>query len=328
MTLTAKMRRAGAALGLMGALAAAGLTGCTFTIPTIAEAPVQKTAQSVDDSSLIAPGTLTVALNTSNPPQAISGDTLKGFAVDVASALADRMGLSVAFVTSSGANVQADIYIGDNAPSQEGTAAVGTYCEDATAVFGVTSENDGFDLNKLQTGTIGVQNSSASQDALTRAGVVAVQKTYSSINDCFDAMAAGEVDYVACNALSGAYLARIYNGVGFLGTVATVTQGQVYTLTQADGLHDAVTTALDGISSDGTLDAIYCKWFGNVPTTLTDTLVSGVTISSSDDDAQASDSGEMTPNETAQDTADIEAQTGAGVTIGNDINSLNSTTTE
>lgn len=41
--------------------------------------------------------------------------------------------------------------------------------------------------------------SSASQEALAKQSITANQKTYSNINECFEALESGEVDYVICD---------------------------------------------------------------------------------------------------------------------------------
>mgnify|MGYP001017915770 CR=1 FL=1 len=80
-----------------------GLSGCafnplsTFTTPTIDQIEYETVTPAVSDDALVTPGTLTVALDTSDAPQAMQGadGELTGYAVDAARALASRMGLKV-----------------------------------------------------------------------------------------------------------------------------------------------------------------------------------------------------------------------------------------
>ena len=92
----------------------------TFTTPTIDQIERETVTPTVSDDALVTPGTLTVALDTSDAPQAMqdADGNLTGYAVDAARALACRMGLKVAFVDASSADSalsdkKADIFIGD-----------------------------------------------------------------------------------------------------------------------------------------------------------------------------------------------------------------------
>lgn len=87
--------------GTAAVIAVLGLSGCafnplsTFTTPTIDQIERETVTPTVSDDALVTPGTLTVALDTSDAPQAMQGadGELTGYAVDAARALASRMGL-------------------------------------------------------------------------------------------------------------------------------------------------------------------------------------------------------------------------------------------
>ena len=146
---------------------------------------------------------------------------------------------------------------------------------------------------------MGVQDGSASQEALARVNVVA-SSTYSNVNECFEALAAGEVDYVACDATAGGYLARSYEGVFFAGTISSSTSYGIAYLSSSSDLADEVNNALDALATDGTLDAIHQVWYGPVPLSLSNEVISGVTLStdeSASDDESASSDGEPTITE-------------------------------
>lgn len=107
--------------GTAAVIAVLGLSGCafnplsTFTTPTIDQIERETVTPTVSDDALVTPGTLTVALDTSDAPQAMQGadGNLTGYAVDAARALASRMGLKVAFVDAS----SADSALGDKRPT-------------------------------------------------------------------------------------------------------------------------------------------------------------------------------------------------------------------
>ena len=155
--------------------------------------PSGASTPTVSDDALFTPGTLTVALDTSDAPQAMQGTDgeLTGYAVDAARALASRMGLKVAFVDASSADSvlgdkKADIFIGDINSTDDDISTLGTCLYDAAAVFGKTSDGESLSVSTetLNTATLGVQTSSASQEALAKQSITANQKTFSNINEC------------------------------------------------------------------------------------------------------------------------------------------------
>lgn len=288
---------AGATRMAMGTVALAcvlGLSGCSLnpfsslTTPTLAELEQQEVSAAVSDDALVASGTLTVALDTSDAPQAMKNadGTLTGYAVDTARALACRMGLKVSFVESSSAasalnDHKADIFIGDIDNMGSGLTSVGTFLMDAPSVFGKSGDGaaQNVSTDMLGSANLGVQNASASQEALTKLGITGTQKTYANINECFEALTSGEVDYVVCDSTAGGYLARMYDGIAYVGALQTPTTLGIAALSASSALTDAVSNALDGITADGTLEAVHSVWYGTMPFDLTKKVVSGAGVS-------------------------------------------------
>lgn len=312
-----RVRATGVAFAAAALLAVSGLSGCALTTPAISEVEEQTVSQTVSDDHLVAAGTLTVALDTNNAPQAMeSNGKMSGYAVDVARALAHKMGLKVAFVNGTPAGSlsekKADIYIGaDDTSQSQALTLVGSYLDDATAIYAPKSDKSAKPTaESLSSATVAVQDSSASQDALSRSGISAGQKTYSSINDCFEALDSGDVDYVVCDATAGSYIARAYADISFAGTLSEASSRYVACLSSATELSKALGNALDGITADGTLDAIHTLWFGDTPVDLSSSELSGISDSSaSSDDASdsgtaetlATDSGSTTASDSASD---------------------------
>ena len=218
--------------GAAAVIAVLGLSGCafnplsTFTTPTIDQIEYETVTPAVSDDALVTPGTLTVALDTSDAPQAMqdADGELTGYAVDAARALASRMGLKVAFVDASSVgsvlgDKKADIFIGEINSTDGDISSLGTCLYDATSVFGKTSDGGSLSVSTdtLNASTLGVQMSSASQEALAKQSITANQKTYSNINECFEALESGEVDYVICDSTAGGYLARLMSEVSYVG---------------------------------------------------------------------------------------------------------------
>ncbi|MFQ9750606.1 MAG: hypothetical protein ACLRX0_02105 [Collinsella aerofaciens] len=96
--------------GTAAVIAVLGLSGCafnplsTFTTPTIDQIEYETVTPAVSDDALVTPGTLTVALDTSDAPQAMqdADGELTGMRL-TPRALASRMGLKVTFVDASSA---------------------------------------------------------------------------------------------------------------------------------------------------------------------------------------------------------------------------------
>lgn len=283
----AKQRARHAAQLVLAVSTALCLGGCSLLTPSRADDPQTAVAVTrVDSSAFIKDGTLTVALDTTDAPQAMqaSDGTLAGYEADLARALAQRMGLSVEFVDAGDAEKaltsgEADIYLG---AAQSGSSSkiqvLGTCLEDAPALF-AKDLTEAPDASALANATVGVQTASAAQDALSKAGITANQTSYANVNECFEALSRGEVQYVACDAAAGAYLARAYDGVSFVGTVGSASVSGVAVLGKNDKLVQAVDSLLGAMDTDGTLEAIHVMWYGDLPVKLSDALLAGITIS-------------------------------------------------
>ncbi len=307
-----------------------GLGGCSLGTPSLDEASNDKTQQTIDDSVLVQPGTLTVALDTSDAPQAItaSDGTLQGYEVDVASALAEHMGLKAALVSASSpssalGDKKADIYLGATSTDESDDISVeGELFQNATAIFGTSSgdaPSSTITASDLANARVGVQEGSASQEALAGVGVTA-STTYNNVNECFEALASGEVDYVACDATAGGYLARSYDGMFFAGVISSSTSYGIAYRSDATGLLEDVSSTFDSLAADGTLDAIHQIWYGPVPLNLSSELVSGVTLPADDkDDSNSSDDANSSDGASSSDNA---GSSDGMPKITEDINSL------
>ena len=327
--------------GTAAVIAVLGLSGCafnplsTFTTPTIDQIEYETVTPAVSDDALVTPGTLTVALDTSDAPQAMQGadGELTGYAVDAARALASRMGLKVAFVDASSAgsalgDKKADIFIGEINSTDGDISSLGTCLYDATSVFGKTSDGGSLSVSTdtLNTSTLGVQASSASQEALAKQSITANQKTYSNINECFEALESGEVDYVICDSTAGGYLARLMSEVSYVGALEAPSTLGVAGLSSNDELCRAVSDALDGITADGTLEAVHSVWYGTMPYDLTTKTVSGVSVQSGDSESsEAMSSGDESSDSSSEGASSEDKSSSQEGTITDDnINKLNS----
>lgn len=300
----------------VAALAAVlGLGGCSLFTPSRSEVAREQVEPQIGGDALVQEGTLTVAFDFSDAPQGMvaADGTVTGYDADIARVLAQSLGLSISFVDSASpsdalSSGVADVYIGaSSTDASDSVTVLGDLLEDAPALFTGPSVASTVSSAALSSMTVGVQGSSAAQDALAKTGIIGDQRTYYNVNECFEALVAGEVDCVACDATAGAYLARAYEGVTFAGILDTAS---VYGVAVASGngaVAEAVSAAVEEVSSSGALDAAHAAWYGALPVTLSDSVLPGVTISLPDDGV----------------SGDEAAETGTMIESDIDINDLN-----
>ena len=284
--------RVGAAAAAVAATVALG--GCSLMTPGLSEVEQRQASPAVSAPVIHEDGVLTVALD-------------------------DEMGLDVRFVSASAATdglseKGADIYL--STASSEASAdidVVGTTMSNATGVF--TKAEGDIDASALPSdmasATVAVQDQSASQDILNRSGIGCQQSTYSNINECFEALDAGEVSYVVCEAVAGEYLARSYDGVKLAGTLDEAQNYGIAVSADNLDLSSAVTDALDSMTADGTLSAVHARWFGDSPLDLSSLQIPGITIQEKETEgglAEASDQGAEEGDSEGSSSSDASAE--------------------
>lgn len=320
----ARGKKGMAAAAVLALSCVLGLGGCSMfglDFSDGSESAVQTT--SVDSSALIETGTLTVAIDTAEAPLGMkaSDGSVTGYEADVARAIAQRFGLSVTFVDSANAETaltsgSADIYVGAQSSDSSKIQIMGNVMQNASAIFTKSSNVASVSASTLASGVIGVQASSASQDALSKAGINAEQQSYTNVNECLAALENGEVQYVACDLVAGAYLARAYSDISFAGIIGSVTSEGVAVRSTNSELSSKLQSVLSSMSADGTLEAIHTMWFGDAPFSLDGAIISGVSL------AQTSSTEESTSADatTTEDTSSLPAEEQPLTTDINDVN--------
>ncbi len=300
-----KSARTSRALASISAgLAALTLAGCTIgpvTLPDVdlgflgnfgivttsvadAEQAIKdQQASGVDSSELVEPGTLTVGLLSTNTAPLLvtrSDGSSAGVGVEFAYAVADHMGLSVKFVTVASATAQlgtdVDVVVGvstADAASATGVTVLGDYAETAIGIFGRGSSASASDLSGK---TVGVQPGSVSQRTLTDANLGCSEQGYASINEAMEALGAGSVDYVVCDAYSGSYLASDYDGVQLLGTLDAPVAVGVSVSTDKSTLVSSLASAVEAVQGNGQLDVIKSRWCNGISTLTSASMLQGL----------------------------------------------------
>ena len=151
--------------------------------------------------------------------------------------------------------------------STGGVTVVGAYAEDAVGFFHKGSEQVAA-KEDLVGKTIGVQDGSTSQQLLKRSDLEARQESFENLNDAFDALEQGIVDYVLCDAFSGAYLQAGYGDIAFCGS-------------------------LNVPQSVGVSDVVRSRWLGGLTPLGDASQVSGIEVSAGTVEGATSDTTEV-----------------------------------
>jgi hypothetical protein len=112
---------------------------------------------------------------------------------------------------------------------------------------------------------IGVQAGSVSEAALEETSLKTSQLSYANLNEAFEGLRLGEVDYVLCDAYPGAYLAAAYDGAGFAGLLTAPTTVGIAAPTDKSQLQLALKEAIAAVSDGGSMDIIRSVWIAGMP---------------------------------------------------------------
>jgi polar amino acid transport system substrate-binding protein len=236
-------------------------------------------------------GVLRAAVDLSYPPFAgsVKGQQV-GLDIDVAAAIAEKLGLKLEVVDAQPAAAAAlvtsgsvDIVLGaltvDAAVARQ-LAFAGTYASDSAATF--ASKDASIPADVLSTKRIAVQKDSLAYwlllDTYGESPLVIVP----SLDAAFKAVTSGTADVAAGDALIGAYMLRGYPTLAFRGQIGSAYPLGVGVAISKPRLEAEVRSALDKLASEGVLETLRGKWFGELaPLKVTDTDASSETSPSS-----------------------------------------------
>ncbi|MRS12231.1 MAG: amino acid ABC transporter substrate-binding protein [Actinobacteria bacterium] len=224
-------------------------------------------------------GTLKVGVDLSYPPFAGTDEGVNaGIDVDVAAAIAERLGLRIEIVDIKPNEMAAalnegtvDIMLGGVSITDAVTADVstaGTYLVDGPGIFAIVPEGSAvatLTADALPGKRVGTQNSSPSFWTLESDYGEGFATPYATLKEAFDALVAGQVDLVVGDAAVGSYIARDYPAVRFSGQFGAAQPLVIAVKKDATDLETAVREQLDALAADGTLDTIRNKWLGDLP---------------------------------------------------------------
>jgi polar amino acid transport system substrate-binding protein len=260
------------AMAVMLVVAALGLSGCGK------KSKSEPIAPQVSPPAIKEAGTLRVGVDLDYPPFAGQDNGQKvGIDIDVASALAERLGLKVVLVevapseaATALADGTADVVM--SVPldqSAEGKVAYGgSYISDAPVLFAQVASGSvepSLTVQRLGEDTIGAQYGSPAfwylQDQLGEQYV----KGYSTLEEPLAQLVDGSLKIAAGDAVIGAYIARDLANVRVVGQLKPANLIGVGVRSDNVALQEAVRGKLDALAADGVLATIRKKWVADLP---------------------------------------------------------------
>lgn len=224
-------------------------------------------------------GVLRAGVDLAYPPLAgVDGEKQAGIDIDVASALADKLGLKVTFVdvepsqaATALADGTVDIMLSVPLTSADLTRVIpaGTYIADGPAAFvsveGTGSIEPTMTLDTLPTTAIAVQTESEAFWLVSSEYGAEALAPVESLRAALAAVESGESQVAVGSAIVGAYIARDFDHIRFAGQLAPATPFTIAVAAENTELADAVRLSLDELAADGVLDSVRSKWVGSLP---------------------------------------------------------------
>jgi len=261
---------AGVAVAAMCALLVA--TGCT----TPAE---PKAVPKVAPPAVKEAGVLRAGVDLDYPPFAGTDNGKQaGLDIDVASALAEQLGLTLKIVdvkpseaaTALAAGTADVVFsVGFSDAGLANTSLAGSYLTDAPSFFvgtdSTASVEPSLTVETLQTTKIAVQSDSAAYWKLASELGTATLVVFPTLREAITAADTNEVDLAAGDAIVAGYIIRDFPNVHLAGQLEFAVPVGVGVLPDNADLQTAVRGALDALAADRVLDAIRAKWVGQLP---------------------------------------------------------------
>lgn len=266
---------AGAFAGIM-ALAGCGSTGGNTASTTTAAS----SAAASGDMQLLTAGKLTVGTSPDFPPfENLENDEYVGLDMDLAKALADKLGLELelknlqfdAIVPAVAAGGQVDLGISGITIEPEREEQVDFsdpyYIDDLAVVAmkdnaDVTADTYADALNQAGV-VIAVQSGTTGESYAQENFPNATTQPYGNATDSFAALQSGQANAVVTNKAVGAKMvADAYTDAQVIKEIATGEEYGIAVNKDNGGLLSAVNDALAELTSDGTVDELTNKYFG------------------------------------------------------------------
>lgn len=285
-----------AMLVLAGCKAATSSSSSSQSSSSSSEASSEQTPEQEAASQTIEglkqDGVLTVGVRAASTAPFITSteESLEGLDVDLGATLADELGLSVEFVSvedvATGLAENCDVVMDVPENEANGFDVMGVYAQNALSLFhhGEPAVLNTEDINGK---TVGVQNESPAQVSLRLTGLALEEVPTATVNEAFDAIDKGEVDFVLCNAAAGGYLSSWRDEIGFAGALEEPVSVGIAIPSGEGSVQTALRGAFDRIKENGVLDEVRRNWLGNLPSLTSESVISNVPGKESSDELPA-----------------------------------------
>ena len=276
--------------GIMVCTLGFGVSGCEYidiNQPSVGDAQraSRQVPAKVSSPTIHNTGTLRVGIITPNQqaPLCIEGTNTKlsGLDIDLGSALAYDMGLKVEFTSlktiEEATSTGCDIVLGLDEDVDGTWSVVTDYAGTCVGFFGKDVQGS-TSVDKMKSKTLGLQTGSTTQKAVDNSNLVMEEKGFSNLNEAFDALNTGSVDYVACDICPGAYLSKFYNNISFVGTLEAPEYMGIAVVNSNKAMQKAVDESMQDLTNNGVLDYIKTRWLGDVAKVSGQSKIDGISI--------------------------------------------------
>ncbi|MEW6553415.1 MAG: basic amino acid ABC transporter substrate-binding protein [Actinomycetota bacterium] len=219
-------------------------------------------------------GKLLMGSDTTYPPFESIGDDgePEGFDIDVATELADRLGLELEVVTTAWEGIipglktdKYDIIMSAMTITEERLAEIDfsdPYIDSNQSIAVMKGTTDITGPEDLAGKVVGVQVDTTGQFTAEGIPGIAEIRKYDTILIAFQELELGRIDAIMNDYPVNAYLSKIRGQTEIAATVTTDEQYGIGVKKGNDELLDAINLALADIMADGTYDKIFEDWFG------------------------------------------------------------------
>lgn len=264
-----------ACAAMVGALA---LTGCGGTNGSVGSSQGSSSSGSSDDYSLISDGKLVVGTSADYEPfEYMEDGEFKGFDVELAAAIADKLGLEVQYESvdfdsilpgiSSGTKYDVGVASITVTPAREKEVDfTDSYYMDDQAIVtmaddtSITADNYEDVLNDSAT-KIAVQSGSTAESFAKENFPNATIVPFKNATDCFAAVQSDQADAVVTNrSMAAQMVAGAYTNEHVIKQISTGEEYAIAVSKDNPGLTKKINEALKELTDDGTIDELMTKY--------------------------------------------------------------------
>ncbi len=219
-------------------------------------------------------GKLLMGSDTTYPPFESIGDDgePEGFDVDIATEIADRLGLELEVITTAWEGIipglktdKYDIIMSAMTITDERKAEINfsdPYIDSNQSIAVKKGNTDITGPEDLAGKVVGVQVDTTGQFTAEEIAGIAEIRKYDTILLAFQELELGRIDAIMNDYPVNAYLSKIRGQTEIAATVATDEQYGIGVKKGNSELLEAINGALEDMMADGTYDEIFEKWFG------------------------------------------------------------------